>query len=70
MKQLFSNLLAVDAMSRVTGVGLNPRLRKALEAELHFPAKSSGPTQDVPADTLPDDVTRLPVSSAPDRKQA
>lgn len=70
MKQFFSHLLAVDSVARVAGVGLNPRLREAIEAELRFPAKSSGPVHAVEANELPDDVSRLPVPTEQERKQA
>jgi len=42
---LIQNLLAMDTHAKKLGMGLHPKLKEALEAELRFPARSSGPAQ-------------------------
>ena len=47
MSRIFTDLLAADALAKEFGVGLNPRLRDAIEKELVWPSKSSGPDAQV-----------------------
>lgn len=52
MSRALIDLLAADRLVDRFGVSLNPRLRAAMEAELTFPVKSSGPDS-----TLNDDAS-------------
>lgn len=63
-------LLASDDLARGWAAGgLNPRLRAALQAGLHFPVRATAPAvQDTPA-RLPGNALSLPPRPA-DRQQA
>lgn len=50
---MLKTLLATDKIASQFGSGLNPRLRKAIGADLSFPAKATAPeTQHADDETL------------------
>lgn len=70
MSRNLIDLLAMDAFAQRTGVGLNPRLRAAIEADVRFPAKRAGPIPEVAPEDLPEEIAAFPQSDAGERKQA
>lgn len=70
MSRCLLDLLAMDRLAQRTGVGLNPRLRAAITADLRFPTKTAGPIPDVAPQDLPEDVALFPHQRTKERKQA
>ncbi|MDX8350408.1 hypothetical protein SLH49_20660 [Cognatiyoonia sp. IB215446] len=70
MSRALIDLLAMDAFAQRTGVGLNPRLRAAIEADIRFPAKRAGPIPEIAPDDLPEDIALFRQCDAAARKKA
>ncbi|MEM9319596.1 MAG: hypothetical protein AAGA70_11405 [Pseudomonadota bacterium] len=64
----FHNLLAMDEHASKLGMGLHPKLRAALEAEIRFSARSSGPAQKLPDGIAPDITPEIAAARASTRK--
>lgn len=62
MSDILRSLLAADGLAQQAGIALKPELRAALQAELRFPAKSSGPMQSQIPHSAGDNVIPLPVA--------
>ncbi|MDX8354796.1 hypothetical protein [Cognatiyoonia sp. IB215182] len=70
MSRSLIDLLAMDAFAQRTGVGLNPRLRTAIEADVRFPAKRAGPIPEIAPDDLPEDIAVFRKCDVAERKKA
>jgi len=67
MNGFFATMLAGSDQAEQYGVDLNPRLKKALEAELRFPTKSAGPISKSDADHP--EVIPFPTDGPSDRRK-
>ncbi|MEJ8560488.1 hypothetical protein QTO30_04085 [Yoonia sp. GPGPB17] len=70
MSNIFKDLLAMDQLAQKTGAGLNPRLREAIEADLHFHTRRAGPDPEVAPEDLPEEVSVFPKAPEKTKKQA
>lgn len=70
MSKILKDLLAVDEVARQYGVGLNPRLREMITADLRFPSHAASPAPRVmpDAENMPENVLSLRATSAEDKK--
>ncbi|MEP2472619.1 MAG: hypothetical protein ABJH45_13780 [Paracoccaceae bacterium] len=61
MRNTLNDLLAMDLLAQQFNCGLNPQLKRAIEAGLRFPVKAAVPlpTKEQTNGTLPENVTRL-----------
>ncbi|MEL6682064.1 MAG: hypothetical protein AAFQ09_05400 [Pseudomonadota bacterium] len=69
MSKNLIDLLAMDVFAHRTGVGLNPRLRAAIEADVQFPAKAAGPIHEIALHDVPEDVAVFRLWNTGERKE-
>ena len=70
MSDLLKSLFAADQVAQNFGVGLNPKLRDAIQAELRYPSKSAGPDHTIEDSAeLPENVVRFAPAAATDPKR-
>lgn len=60
MSNPLNTLLAIDKLALLTGNGLQPRLRVALQANARFATKLAGPIPTLDPTDLPDVVAVFP----------
>lgn len=60
-RKILTDLLAVDKVAQQFNCGLNPKLKRVIEADLRFPTQAAVPlpTAAQMAAPLPDCVTRI-----------
>lgn len=71
MKSILSTILATDDVASQFGCRLKPQLRKAIEADLRFPAHAASPQPQVDQTQrdLPQNVVKL-TAGTPQKKRS